>query len=330
MKPKALVLPCHKQLVQVCDENTLALINERFDATYIQSENDITEQEEREIIGGYDIVLTSWGSPVIGAETLAAAKNLKYIGHAAGSVKNRVPFEAFGRGVRVFSAAPRIAYSVAEYCLAAIMTSLRFLPTFNTALSNNGWKISNLKGYELRGMKVGIVSLSSTARALIPLLKLFECEILAYDPYCSDEQFAKLGIKKASLEEAMSCRVVSIHAPLLPETKGMITADLLKLIPDGGLFVNSSRGNIIDQAALVAELKSGRFNAALDVFEKEPLPENHELRSLSNVLATPHVAGASVQGHLSLMGAVVCDIVAAIDGKETAYEVDPGKWDLLA
>lgn len=329
-KLKALVLPSQSQFEMVSDPNIREIINTYFETDYNDKDREMTQAELFYIIGQYDVILTSWGSPIIDLQILSKAEKLKYVGHAAGSMKNRIPFEAFNQGIRVFSAALRIADSVAEYCLASIIACLRYLPQQNNAMRDGKWKNEAYKGRELTGKRIGLVSLSSTARAFLRLIKPFHCEILVYDPYINHEKAQQFGVKLASLEEVMSCPVVSLHAPDLPATRGMISGELLKMLPDGAVLVNSSRGKIIDENSLIAELSTGRFMAALDVYEIEPLPQDSLLRQMDNVLNTPHIAGYTIEGHQSLMGCVVRDIIAAIKGELTYYEIDARQWDIIA
>ena len=330
-KLKALVLPSKTQLDNVCPADVYDLINGYFDAEFNLTGADYSVEEQDTLIGDAEVLLTTWGSPVLTAGGLAKAPKLKYVGHAAGTVKSRIPFEAFTRGVRVFSAAPRIAGSVADWCLAAIMTMLRRFPEFGNGLREGGqWKGGVGSGMELTGMKLGIVSLSSTARALLPLLAPFRCDIIAFDPYVSAEQADKLGVKLAPLEDVMARPVVSLHLPQLPATKNMISKEQLARIPDGGILINSSRASVLDEDALIAELSSGRINAALDVYATEPLPAESPLLKMPNILLTPHIAGATWQCYQSLMRCVVENIINAIEGRPTQYEVDPARWDILA
>ena len=315
----------------MCPPDVLDLIKNNFDATFNHTGKEYTTAEQNAMLGDTEVLLTTWGSPALDLAGLNNAPHLKYIGHAAGTVKSRIPFEAFGRGVRVFTAAGRIADSVADWCMAVIMSMLRLLPALDRDMHSGVlWGDDSVKGMELTGMEIGIVSLSTTARALLPMLAPFRCDILAYDPYVSPEEAAKLGVRLGALEDVMSRPVVSVHLPVLPSTKGMITQKLIARVPDGGIFINSSRSVVIDSAALINELSTGRIRAALDVYDTEPLPLDSPLRSMPNVLLTPHVAGATQQGHNSLMRCVVENIINASEGKPTRYEIDPKRWDLLA
>lgn len=329
-KLKALVLSPKSRLDEVCSEACRNRLNDYFDTEWNETGRDYTQEELAGLVADAEVIITSWGSPGLTDEILEKAVKLRAIGHAAGTVKHLVPKRIFERGVKVFSAAPRIAQSVGEYCLAALLSSLRYLPTFDAAMREGKWKLPGLKGRELAGSTVGIVSASSTARAFIRLLAPFQVKVLVYDPYLSEEAAERLHVTRASLEEVMSCPIISVHAPKLPATERMLTRELLKRIPDGAVFINSSRGSVLDEQAFLEELQSGRFFAALDVFEKEPLAADSPIRSLPNVLLTPHIAGASVQGHLALMEEVVEDIIRSLEEEKTTYEVSERMWELMA
>ncbi|TVY03967.1 hydroxyacid dehydrogenase [Paenibacillus cremeus] len=330
MKMKALVLSPESRLNEVCSEKCRALLNEHFDTSWNDTGRDYTKEELAAMVSEAEVILTSWGSPSITEEALENAVKLRAVGHAAGTVKKLVPKPIFSKGIRVYSAAPRIALSVGEYCLGALLSMLRYLPTLNTSLHDGQWRELGLKGRELTGSTVGIVSASSTARAFIKLLAPFQVNVLLYDPFLSEEAAAQLNVKRATLEEVMSCPIISVHVPNLPATERMISRELIERIPDGAIFINSSRAQCLDKEAFMEALESGRFFAALDVFEQEPLPVDHPVRKLPNVLITPHVAGASVQGHLALMQAVVEDIIRGLHDEKTSFEVSEKMWEIMA
>jgi phosphoglycerate dehydrogenase-like enzyme len=330
MKLKALVLSPQSRLVEVCSERCRARLNDYFDTVWNDTGRDFKAEELDGLVGDADVILTSWGSPSLSEDTLNKAVKLRAIGHAAGTVKRLVPKQVFSRGIKVFSAAPRIAQSVGEYCLAGALASLRHLNAFDSSIRGGGWREAGLKGRELTGSTVGIVSASSTARAFIRLLEPFHVNIRIYDPYLSVEAAAKLNATVSTLEEVMRCPIISVHAPNLPATERMLTRELLAAIPDGAVFINSSRGAVLDETAFLEELRTGRFMAALDVFEREPLPPDSIFRTLTNVLLSPHIAGATVQGHLALMEEIVEDMIRSLQGEATRYEVSEKMWEVMA
>jgi len=311
-----------QRALDVCDEATRLRLEDLF---HVRWGSDAFGPEELEaMLPGSDMVITSWGTPPIGTDFLGGTNFPNVVAHAAGTVKNLVDPDVFGKGVSVFSAASRLASSVGEYCLAAALTMLRQLPEFDASMRRNIWRPAGLRGRELSGQRVGIVGASTTARAFIALLKPFHCDVVVYDPYLSPERAAELGVRLAPLEEVAASTVLSIHVPNLPETEGMITAELLRSMPDGGILINSSRGPAMDYEALSAEVSCGRLFAALDVFPQEPPTLSTAMAVSPNVLLSPHIAGDSVDGHRALVGFVLDDVLAWLDsGHRGPSYVDP-------
>ncbi len=278
-------------------------------------------------------VLTSWGTPTFTPGVHDALPNLRYIGYCAGSVKRVVTPATFSRGIVVVGAAPVIATAVGDYCLAALLWTLRDLGTITSALATRrgreGW-VRPPESRRLWRRDVGIVSASSTARVLIDLLKPFQASVAVYDPYLTEEAAAALGVSLATLDEVFSRSVVSIHAPDLPATRGMVGAAQLSRIPEGGVLINSSRPHVYDQDALLAELRTGRFRAVLDVFPQEPLPADSPLYALPNVLLTPHTAGYSADVYAAMGREVVDDLLRWEAGESPRMAVDARRWELLA
>jgi phosphoglycerate dehydrogenase-like enzyme len=143
------------------------------------------------------------------------------------------------------------------------------------------------------GKVVGIVGASRIGRRVIELLRPFDLCVLVFDPYLPDAEAAALGVESVELDDLLArSDVVSLHAPLLPETRGLLDAGRLARLRDGAVLVNTARGGLVDTAALTRELASGRIEAVLDVTEPEVLPADSPLYDLENVLLTPHVAGS--------------------------------------
>jgi phosphoglycerate dehydrogenase-like enzyme len=317
------------RVADVCGPDARQLLDDRFEVTWAGA--DLSPATVEKLVVGSDVVLTSWGTPHLEKAWWAGGNGPKVVAHAAGSVKKLVDPAILEQGVAVFSAGTRIAWSVGEYCLASMLTLARRLPQFDQALRGGGWKQSHLRGGELAGQSVGILGASSTARALITLLKPFGCDVVVYDPYLTDERAAQLGVRTASLEEALQCRFVSIHVPDVPETRGLVTRKLIEQLPDGTILVNSSRGPAIDQVALLEHCLDGRLFAALDVYDPEPPKFGPEVLAASNLLLTPHIAGDTVDGHLALAGYVLTDVLKWLDnGTRGPSFVDPAVWSIAA
>ncbi|MDB5084259.1 MAG: hypothetical protein JWN30_1145 [Bacilli bacterium] len=330
MKFKTLVLSSESRLAEVCTTRCRELLAEVCEPVWNTTGREYTQEEVADLIADTDILLTSWGSPNLNDQILSRATQLKAVAHAAGSVKRLVPRTIFERDIAVFSAAPRIAWSVGEYCLTALLTLMNRLHQFDATIRAGGWKTPGLSRHELFGRTVGIVSASSTARAFIKLLTPFNCKIHVYDPYLSDEAAEQLGVTKAGLQEIMQCEIISIHAPSIPATENLITDDLLRLIPAGAIFINSSRAAVLNEESLIAELQTGRFVAALDVFIKEPLLPDHPFRTMDNVLLSPHMAGNTIEMRQSLMEEALRDALRYLNGEQPKYLVNQKMWDILA
>ncbi|WP_323449719.1 hydroxyacid dehydrogenase [Streptomyces yaizuensis] len=264
----------------------------------------------RSALATADALLTCWGAPVLDACALAAAPRLRAVVHAAGSVRHHVTAACWERGLTVSSAASANAVPVAEYTLAAVLLAnkrvLESARWYAAARAPADW----LGAPDERGnyrRTVGIVGASRVGRRVIALLRPFELRVLLYDPYATEAEAAALGAVRTGLDEL--CRtsdVVSVHAPELPETRRLIDGRRLALMRDGATLVNTARGSLVDESALLPELVSGRLYAVLDVTDPEPPVPGSPLYTLPNVLLTPHVAG-SLGGELHRLADAALD-----------------------
>jgi phosphoglycerate dehydrogenase-like enzyme len=202
----------------------------------------------------------------------------------------------------------------------------RYIPRENVGLSRT-------RG--LHDATVGIIGASATGRYLIRLLGPFgpEVRILVYDPYLGEEQAQELGVRKVELEELLRASdVVSLHAPLTEESRGMIGARELGLMKDGAVLVNTARGGLVDHDALYDEAAGGRIGACLDVYFGEGCDDaaSSRFRGLPNVLITPGIAGPTSQVLRQMGTAVVQDIETFFRGGEPKLRVDPGSLSHMA
>jgi phosphoglycerate dehydrogenase-like enzyme len=253
----------------------------------------LADPEIRDALGEVDVLLTGWGCPAISPEVLAAAPKLQAIIHAAGSVKGFVDPAVFDRGIQVSSAVVANALPVAEFTVATIILSGK--RAFRLGAEYKATKHrpdpSNVPGNY--GSTVGLLGASRIGRMVAERLRAFDLEVLISDPYLSEAEASELGAELVELDALFSrSDILSVHAPLLPETVGLVDARLLGLLRDGSVLINTARGRIIDAAALEKECRSGRIDAVLDVTDPEPLPPDSPLLELPNVFLTPHLAGA--------------------------------------
>ena len=308
-------------------------LRELGDLTFQSSEDNLTSKQLARQIGGYDIVVTGWGTPVFNDEVLAAADRLRLIVHSAGTIKRLLPPATFANGRRITHAAAAMAVPVAETTLLLILLSLRQVHKIDRAFREDSWAAAKALPYgsELAGQRVGVVGAGHTGRAVIRRLQAMDAQLSVFDPYLSEEEAKALGVKKAPLEPLMrESSIVTLQAPSTAETNRMIGAEQFSWLRDGALFINTARTHLIDEAALLAELQSGRISAALDVFEQEPLPNDSPFRTLENVILTPHISSDTVEARLR-QGQIVADEVGRFlnEGK-LRYEVTRAMLDTMA
>lgn len=286
------------------------------------------------LLAGAVACVTGWGTPPLGPELLATHRDLRLIAHTAGSVRRLVPPEVVGTRVTVCQAAALIADSVAEMVICQILSSLRQLHRLDAGLKTGlGWARlrEDYPGHLLGARTVGVVGASRTGRAVIALLRAFGCEVLVVDPVLADGDAGSLGARRVDLDTLLGASdVVTLHAPLLPETEKLLGARELALLRDHTLLVNSARGGLIDADALLAEVRTGRISAALDVFGTEPLPDDSQWRQLPEVIISPHSAGHTVDSHLRQGVAMVAEVERFLDRKPLKYAVDPATFAVLA
>ena len=271
---------------------------------------------------GADVLITSWGATPLTAEVLDHADRLRLIAHSASSVKHFVTDEVFRRGLRITQAGQAMAEPVAEVSLAFTLSLLHRIQRFDHQMHDGAWRDDAPPQHGLRSSRIGVVGASRTGVEYIRMLVALGAEVVVYDPYLTDERAAQLGVRRTTLDELLrTSRVVALHAPTLPETHHLIGARELALMADGSSLVNTARSWLIDSPALLAELRTGRIDAALDVFDEEPLPADSPYRSLTNVLLTPHQAAATVECYLEMGEITVGEIERFAAGEPLEYEL---------
>ncbi|MFC5268355.1 hydroxyacid dehydrogenase [Kribbella qitaiheensis] len=247
-----------------------------------------------ELLGDVEVLVTAWGGPRLTAELLAAAPRLALVLYGAGSVRSIVTPESWARGVRVTAANSVIAASVAEFTLAQVLYALKHGWRYvlgARALGESLPRATNEPG--ANGSVIGLMSLGATGQATARLLARHDLVLQAYDPYVDPALAASLGVRLVSLEELFATSdVVSLHAPVLAETRQIVSTSLLSAMKNDATLINTARGALIDEEALVTVLgERPDLFAILDVTDPEPPLPGSPLFSLPNVVVTPHLAG---------------------------------------
>ncbi len=327
MKPKVLFAVVDKFYNRLFLQQDLNRIKEMCDILDVEIPQ---EKDDKDFllkhIEDADIVISSWDTANFDEDVIAKAKNLKLLTHAAGSVKPVVSDALFNRNIKVTSSAAAISYGVAEFCLGLILMAPKRVFWAAQATAAGQWRegIEVFNGaFEIYGQKIGVIGASNVGKHLIRLLSNFQCDVLLYDPYCSEQQAQELGVNKVeTLDELFEqCRIVSLNAPSTKQTENMIRGKHFKLLQDGSVFINTARGAIVNEQEMIEELKSERFIACLDVTEPEPPAEDNPLRTLPNVILTPHIAGTIAENMARLGTLVANEIEAFVTNNPLHFEI---------
>jgi len=289
-------------------------------------------QQHAEKLKGLEVIFSTWGMPVLSAEQLRLLPSLQAVFYAAGSVKYFArPF--LERGVIVTAATTGNAVPVAEYSLAMILFALKrgWAHAWNIRHNDrDGWKKLPTPG--AFGSTVGLISMSLVGRKVRELLRSFDVSVLAYDPYVTAEEARRLDVEMCSLEEIFRrADVVSLHAPNLPATRGMITGAMLESMKQGATFINTARGAIVRQEEMVEVLRRrGDLWAVLDVTDPEPPPAGSPLYELPNVVLTPHIAGSMDAEVFRMADMMIEEYESWRAGGTLRHAVSLEKLDILA
>lgn len=243
-----------------------------------------------------DACITSWGVAALDEKVLAAAPGLRAVAHMGSSIKRFVSDGVWERGIHVTSAGITLARDVAETTLGLMIVGRKRIWPLANHVRQGGWRDGPVwdlwSARELGRSTVGIIGASNVGRHLIDLLRPFEVNILVSDPYLEAADAESLGVEQVELEDLLTrADIVSLHCPSTPATFHLLDTERLALLGDGTLLINTARGSLIDETALIAELSTGRIFAFLDVTEPEPPALDSPLRRLDNVVVMPHIAG---------------------------------------
>ncbi|NHN33976.1 hydroxyacid dehydrogenase [Paenibacillus agricola] len=321
---KILVQIPHNQVELFFTPESLEAIKLLGEVEWNPHDRPFTEEELKARIQGVDTVITTWRSAPITDEVLKNADQLKLVAHMAGSVKPILPTTAiYRKGIRVLNSNYAIGVSVSESVLALILAlGHRIIPVDRVMGAGGHPKSAAYESYELRGRTVGLVGLGMVAREVIQLLKPFGVRLLGFDPFVNPETARNLGVELKPLHDLITqSHIISLHAPKVPETFQMIGKEELSLIRDGAILINTARGDLIDEEALIEELKKARFYAGLDVFTVEPLSADSVFRNMSNVIARPHLAGVNPDSRLRIGTLMVQELQHFYNEESLRFEV---------
>jgi D-3-phosphoglycerate dehydrogenase len=270
-----------------------------FDALVVRSETKVTE-------------------PVI-----AAGRDLKVVGRAGVGVDNIDVEAATRRGILVVNAPRGNIIAAAEHSIGLLFAAARSIPQADASVKRGEWTRSRFVGVEVRGKTLGIVGLGNIGSEVAKRAQGLEMEVIAYDPAVPEERAEQFNVQLVALEDLLArADFISVHAPLVEKTRGLIGRAQLQLVKPGARLVNAARGGIVDEAALYEALNEGRLAAAAaDVFAEEPPGEN-PLLTLPNFIATPHIAASTAEAQTSVAFDVAEEVAAVLAGELPRYAVN--------
>lgn len=298
---------------------------------------DASDAEERtlhEFVSDLDGLIVCHGAPRVNACAMAAGARLKIIGELEGDrFAHRIDVDAANqRGIRAVDTTHGSSHPVAEWALGMSLIGLNNAGALFRRLINGEVLFKNAEqrlqdpGYlhgQLTGKRVGLIGCGHIGRRLIELLAPFRTDIYVHDPYVPRELADIYDLTLTSLDQVMStCDVVVCLVPLTPSTQGMLGAHELGLLTSGTVFVNVSRGAIVDSEALIERLSVGDLIGCLDVFDPEPIPADSPIRHMTNVFLSPHIAGVGAADRPRFFALMVDEFERAFAGHQTRHDLD--------
>ena len=298
-----------KEKILICDTIHEEGIKKLKEAGFtVEEKTKITPEELVKVIGEYDAIVVRSRTKVT-AQVLRASKNLKVAARAGVGLDNIDVKEAEAKGVKVINTPEAPSVAVAELTIGFMLSLARAIPLADRKMKSSEWIKSTLTGSELRNKTLGIIGFGRIGYQVAKRAKAFEMKVLAYDVALEKlmDYVKEVGAEATTLQELLKrSDFITLHVPLLPQTRHMIGEKEISAMKNGAYLINTSRGGIIEEEALKKALKSGKLaGAALDVFEEEP-PKDTSLSGLDKVVCTPHI-GAQTEEAQKDAGIIVAE-----------------------
>jgi D-3-phosphoglycerate dehydrogenase len=273
-------------------------------------------------IGDYDALVVRSETKVT-ADVFEAAHRLRVVGRAGVGVDN-IDLDAATRlGILVVNAPRGNIIAAAEHAIGLLLAAARLIPQADASVRSGEWARSKFVGTEIRGKTLGVIGLGNIGSEVAKRAQGLEMDVVAFDPAVPPERAEQFNVELVGLDELLErADFVSIHAPLVDATRGLLGADRLATLKESAILVNAARGGIVDEAALHDALAAGRIRAAaMDVFEHEPLGES-PLLELPNFIATPHIGASTREAQTSVAFDVAEEVAAVLAGDLPRYAVN--------
>lgn len=274
------------------------------------------------IIGGYEALVVRSQTQVT-ADVIRAGKKLQVIGRAGVGVDNIDVGEATRQGIIVVNAPTGNTISAAEHSIALMMALARHIPQANASLKSGAWKRSDFVGTEVRNKTLGIIGMGNVGSEVARRARGLEMRVIAYDPYVSAETARNLQVESVPLNKLFhEADFITLHIPLTDSTKGLVGAEQLALVKPTVRIINTARGGLIDEEALVKAVREKRVaGAAIDVFVTEPITKCI-LFEENNIIVTPHLGASTAEAQTLVAKDVAEQIVTVLKGEPARYAVN--------
>ncbi|MDX2165417.1 MAG: phosphoglycerate dehydrogenase [Deltaproteobacteria bacterium] len=290
----------------------MAILRQAADAGQIQVDERVGMKPDELVkaVAEYDALAVRSASTVT-AEVVAAARKLRVIGRAGIGVDNIDVEACTKRGIAVMNTPGGNNVTTAEHAISMMVSLARAIPQATASMKAGKWEKSKFTGSELSNKTLGIVGIGNIGKLVAERAQGLKMKVIAYDPFITEQKAREMGIELVTLDALLGrADFVSIHTPLLPETRNLIDAAALAKMKPTARLINCARGGIVDEMALAEALKNKKLaGAALDVFEQEPVPTDHPLLQLDNVICTPHLGAATAEAQVAVSVAIAEQLV---------------------
>jgi D-3-phosphoglycerate dehydrogenase / 2-oxoglutarate reductase len=270
-----------------------------------------------------DAILVTYAK--LPAELLRELTRCKVIGRFGLGVDNIDLKAAAELGITVTYVPDYCMHEVSDHAMALLLALARKIPLSNQLVQNGRWEVPPVVPiHRIRGQVLGLVGFGNIPRTLAPKAKAFGLRVIAHDPFVQADVFAGAGVERMAFDELLrSSDFISVHAPLTPATRGMFNADAFAKMKRGAILINTARGPLVDEDALIAALDSGQLSAAaLDVVTVEPLTRQSRLLGRDNLVLTPHTGFYSVEALEELQTKCASDVARVLRGENAVYPVE--------
>jgi D-3-phosphoglycerate dehydrogenase len=269
-----------------------------------------------------DAVLVTYAK--LPGELLRQLKRCKAIGRFGLGVDNIDLPAAKALGIAVNYVPDYCLREVSDHAMALLLALARKITLSNALVQSGRWEVPPIVPlHRLEGRVLGLIGFGNIPRTLAPKAQAFGLKVITHDPYVAQDVLAKAGVEAVSFDELLArSDFISVHAPLMPATRGLVNAAAFAKMKNGALLINTARGPLVDQGALVAALDSGKLGgAALDVVATEPLAKDSPLLGRDNVIITPHTAFYSVEALEELQTKCASDVARVLSGEKAVYPI---------